>query len=937
MQRIDILNNAAPVIMKTRLSHILPVWKACSILGEPTVTRIVTGLVQLRQKQQRSDNLDPNEIDLLVKGLFYRHPPPNYPDTPMPPTVSQSWKRLLSVRQLALDKLTLLQFVVPTNVQPYTGPSGHMGLFDCWVYALQNNTVSNTAYYGAGNSSNPPILLPDVLIMLAIGKQYTEMRKEPLLVNGATKDSMSTEEHENSVRQEKTIWIMACLSYRIYDSYQKKGVVSRDTVHRFLTDVYGEDSYKETATEAFLDVVFADEQHDAGWLHATVTENEFCKRVLETMRSEENVLLDWIATLICGMLPLDKVPVTVESYLLTVNQRPLPLCDMYALADSRLYEIKRRFHSLVRLCSPVVIGDPMSSGSNEEEDTEQSSIVQAPKHAISEGAFCDALSRRNDEMGSGGFLPPSLARLVFRAECLAVGTSKFWTLYHVLHFGCTAVRLNVTKRKPTAELDGETKVEEAVEDRDAEMLRLLFSVFQLSVDHDDADDIDPTVLTRDQVTRMIVLLLEFADFRRIADASVSPEESESTEGPSIISKAPMEQSLVEEDSAVILGLMPSKVNPKLVVYAPQGRSGSFVRLSALVDFAMKDTEKPGVVTFDEFRRWDRTVAKGGPPSRMAFLMLELRLVAAVQFGVPPTEASLEVRLIGEIEGRHKERYPQTETSRRGPRGTIWYLIDSDWLKKWAAVVKKVSKSDDNANDMRGDSTSDRSRGLSRINNTGLLADDGSLALRPDIRWKYDYEILPPLGWSALQAWYDGGPPIYRSVVRYLTSNSPSPHASVNRPRIPTENELELYPFFVTIYLCDSASRGEARPFQQHYQVSRVSPVFVMLLQVCKELEVEPDQARLWVLEYDPGVSRPDSAPEDWILNLEMNIVEQRKRRGVAGDPTRGITLLLELKDKESGRWPRGVDGKEWIFKEKSQMEHPKSDLGDGVVGLYNMG
>jgi hypothetical protein len=86
----------------------------------------------------------------------------------------------------------------------------------------------------------------------------------------------------------------------------------------------------------------------------------------------------------------------------------------------------------------------------------------------------------------------------------------------------------------------------------------------------------------------------------------------------------------------------------------------------------------------------------------------------------------------------------------------------------------------------------------------------------------------------------------------------------------------------------------------------------------------------------PESTSPDDVRgEDWILNLDMNIVEQRKRRGVSSEG--GITLLLELKDKETGIWPRGVDGKEWVFRDKTATDVIPSDLGDGVVGLYNMG
>jgi hypothetical protein len=80
----------------------------------------------------------------------------------------------------------------------------------------------------------------------------------------------------------------------------------------------------------------------------------------------------------------------------------------------------------------------------------------------------------------------------------------------------------------------------------------------------------------------------------------------------------------------------------------------------------------------------------------------------------------------------------------------------------------------------------------------------------------------------------------------------------------------------------------------------------------------------------------DELGEDWILNLSTNIVEQRKRRNCSADHG-VITLLLELKDKKTGLWPRGLDGKEWAFREKPVIEPDALDTGDGVVGLYNMG
>ena len=325
-------------------------------------------------------------------------------------------------------------------------------------------------------------------------------------------------------------------------------------------------------------------------------------------------------------------------------------------------------------------------------------------------------------------------------------------------------------------------------------------------------------------------------------------------------------------------------------------------------------------------------------------MLELRLIAAVLFGIPPALASTEVTVIAELQRRQKLRYPPTEVSRRGPKGTIWYIIDHPWFQKWAALVKRVSHTAEDASDGRSDSTTATSRSLPKINNTNLLAEGGSLALRADIRWGHDYEILPPLAYSALQAWYDGGPPIHRTVVPYVPSNVTSPH-SRKQPKLRTEMEMELYPFFVTVFLCDTASRGDARPFQQYVPVSRVSPVRVVLLQLAKGLNADPDLCRLWVMGTEPD-STEETADTDWLLNLDKNIVEQRNQRRAthpgastsANGEAGGITLLLELKDEETSMWPRGVDGKRRSYLEnRSQQDPDEPEMGDGVVGLYNMG
>jgi hypothetical protein len=633
------------------------------------------------------------------------------------------------------------------------------------------------------------------------------------------------------------------------------------------------------------------------------------------------------------------------------------------LADNRLYEIKRRFHSLVQHqhgvipSSPLIQGDPMANsslasdvGSNGThsgsvmDSNNAAGLAAASRQVISQSAFRSACSRANEELGHGGYLPSELAALVFGTglgNVSILGTSSFannhpagWGLYQVINFGCIAVRHDSSRRND--------------EDTDLPILRFLFAMFQLSP-HNIADnyntsiemdeDTDKHVLTRRQIAAMLWHLTKYVEFRVRADTSPLLDDENAPSDLLGSVNEDFEKQTVSFASAVSLGLVQS---------APNSKPTDSVPLNGLVDSCLAGTSVKDQMSFEEFCSWNRgtvSTTTNGQNSlcRLDPLILELRLLAGVMFGVPPTLARVEVALVTEIERRHKRRYPQSEVSRRGPRGTVWNIIDAHWYKSWVALVNKVAGTAEDSLDGRGDPQNDRARGLFRISNTSLLVENGSLAIRPDLRWKHDYELVPPLAWSALQAWYDGGPPIHRSVVKYIDNagTSPSPHSS-RTLSLATENEIELYPYFVTVYLCDSASRGQARPFQQNYQMSRVSPILVMLVQLSRELDISPDSLRLWVLGNTSGSSRPlgsdtpdEGRNDDWILSSDLNIVEQRKRRGFSKDGD--LTLLLEIKDRETGLWPRGVDGKEWSFRDSSIPTQSLSDLGDGIVGLYNMG
>lgn len=675
--------------MKSHLSHILPVAEACSILEESTVRRIVRSFLSCR-----SPKLDPQEEILVMRALAFI-------DDDVPNEIQNTWNRYTK-RTTGLDKMSLLKWLLPLHAGPHSGPGGHLGLFDCLVHGM-----SASANHHANSTSvslTPVVLLPDLLIVMAICKEYAE----------AASDTSLKSQHADDDDCEYAIMMLSVLAFRVYDSFQKKGMVTRDTMHRFLTDVYGEDSYKRPEVRAVLDKMYSSQDGSA---LSALSGSQFCHGIAATTVDGQvsHVLLDWLAKLIIRLIPPGELPLSTQAYLETIgsSHRSIErLCQDYGLAESsRLYEIKRRFHSMVE-SSNVIHGDPMNA------DVQES----RPRHVITERAFCKAVSKPNSDMGHGGYLPESLAKLTFQAACCETfnedDTEKgdtndsdvedqaqegFWALFDVLQFGCFAVRRPVKGRKS----------------ENSDLLKFAFRVFgQLP-----GEQTGHKVLTRTQIGHMLLLLLEHATFRLEADSPVSEDDDSSSSD--IVVSDKFEETMVEATQASLLSILPPDVKD------------TKVSLKQMIDHVLGGNE---TLSFDGFCKWNSEFTKRrSSQQRLGPYMNDLRMIAAILFGVPPSFASLEKVLVEEAHQRHKYRYPQTDASRRGPRGTIWYILDDRWYRSWMAYVQKVSGTDQDAVDNR-DVLNASPRGLPKINNTGLLADNGSLALRGDIKWRQDYEV-----------------------------------------------------------------------------------------------------------------------------------------------------------------------------------------------------
>jgi hypothetical protein len=676
-------------------------------------------------------------------------------------------------------------------------------------------------------------------------------------------------------------------------------------------------------------------------VHLTLTyiPRPFSSQMMETNNDRSiiasHLLLDWFLSLFNSMLPrkLPPSPKVAEHHLRIVNSDPLrmidSLCSKYGLYDGEgegdnvLYEIRRRFRALeqnntIDTAQECKRGeaDEVSDGSKSSDTHEPSESVQEgegsavanvcpdtgvllvpdemqesavtprPRNVIDENSFVTMVSRSNDELGHGGYLPAELARWTFRGCAGRTeevrkaqsgnlwieggndhveelnGTTSFsktreegcyWTIFDALSFGCDAVRWDAIKGITVNDDFPEALSEKLA--ADLPLLRLAFKAFQLlprqESDAEESDKFDDTTLTRSQIGKMLLLLLEHESFRLERDsppADVTKTHQKpwspvngNEEGIELVDDDDYLRNLrknhdgsdnilttlVDASFASILGLVPSKLD--LSQFSTESATSPLhsVPLSVLVDYVISESsdsveQDPANATLDYngFVRWHLRISSSETDgamqvseTRLGPYFMDLRLIASVLFGVRPASPSVERALIGEIKRRHRYRYPRKKegsSQPRGPSGTLWHVINAEWWRTWEHFTEGRVW-DDNAA---------RSYSMGKIDNNMLLSDEGILSLKPDLRWHRDFELVEPLVWSALQAWHDGGPPIVRSVVPFhskkpivRTEMSYSPSRS-GMKNVEEEYDVELYPLFATVFLSDKLSRGEPRPFQQ---------------------------------------------------------------------------------------------------------------------------
>jgi hypothetical protein len=192
--------------------------------------------------------------------------------------------------------------------------------------------------------------------------------------------------------------------------------------------------------------------------------------------------------------------------------------------------------------------------------------------------------------------------------------------------------------------------------------------------------------------------------------------------------------MVSISEASILGLLPTKFE---IGYDPMAANANHsICLEKLINFVFEDAGvdylSKSCLTFDELMRWYLAPSGGIAPlslsqRRLGPLLIDLRIFASIVFGVKPYHPTTEKFIIKEAMKRHRSRYPQSESAKRGPAGTTWYIIQTNWWNKW---IKYVDCDVDDVVPLEK---------LPKIDNSQLLIDHGPIALRTNLR-RAEFEV-----------------------------------------------------------------------------------------------------------------------------------------------------------------------------------------------------
>lgn len=295
---------------------------------------------------------------------------------------------------------------------------------------------------------------------------------------------------------------------------------------------------------------------------------------------------------------------------------------------------------------------------------------------------------------------------------------------------------------------------------------------------------------------------------------------------------------------------------------------------------------------------------------------DLGLLACCGFGIQPETALREKEFVTELTIRFG-RNLGAGGGGYGPVGTEWCVISRSWLDRWQRFVGGLTRSKSPPPSALAAGLMDGTMpggmpgvglpgGLlqpvsptkqaytmsvsalppSKIDNWSILSAQQSsdcLSLRDGVVIGMDIEIIPPIVFMALEAWYGGGPVIHRRVI----------HKSSGSNKV---LELELFPLKLTlIFFTPSAnysnvSNSVSQGKTEEMLFSRSLFISEAIAAVCDDKGWDNcDTIRLW--NYQSA-----NWKEQVILPLDMTLDE-------AGIVVDNQKVLVEIQQAD-GSWPR---------------------------------
>jgi len=370
-----------------------------------------------------------------------------------------------------------------------------------------------------------------------------------------------------------------------------------------------------------------------------------------------------------------------------------------------------------------------------------------------------------------------------------------WTLYDSIHFSCSAVRTNCTSTSPS-HIPQLPSYITTICHEDLPLLHFVFRVFSQHI----SDDVDGSLwaeewwiqeeeeqislaskdipyLSKRQIGKMILLLLEHYHFRNHTDhlsetANANGDKNDGMDNEFWIIQN--SQLCVFQRDIIMMDFFPVEAEKQ------RGASQHLIPLKDVVRIILKDfCQSSSRMNFSQFVEWQIAEREAGQKFcfRLGLYLQELRLVAGVVFGVRPSNPRVERELILELFRRHQLRHPASPANPRGPPGTLWNLICSNWMDQWNTYTSKATQprqnfseqdlnqfvapdipdSEDNkvagVNEGSSDTRNYALRSSSKLeetllppsaidNNSLLLA--GNLVLRSSLRHVRDFLLIPPL-------------------------------------------------------------------------------------------------------------------------------------------------------------------------------------------------